>query len=353
MSSTRHAIETVYADRAGLTARERSAIDSLNANFADVRMPEEADVLTEFRRTLAKETREVLRSAIPDLEERGRAQRERLMPELDRLKGTAWQPLDDPGVRPAPSEPIVSGDDDPSVRYPHDPHQDLHFPPIKIPQPAHMGELWRASVSGFSSDPTNIAYNIDQDPLRIFGHLGYSGDRLLNGTVGLVMTFTLPPERMEITSRKTFAIDPDLRIAGTVSGYTGYYHPIFAADDKWSKCWEYVEATVTLSSGEWLAGNSLRTPVTDLADVTPVGMSNNHRLYGWLPGPLRFTADTFDLRRRGVSIILRTALRYDFQLEGESDIWFRDRGGSASESVPGFDNALKFRCSPGVVTSLP
>ncbi|MFE2610723.1 hypothetical protein [Streptomyces mirabilis] len=52
-------------------------------------------------------------------------------------------------------------------------------------------------------------------------------------------------------------------------------------------------------------------------------------------------------------IILQIALRYDFQLEGESDIWFRNRSGSDSESLAAFDNALTFSCLPGVVTSIP
>ncbi|MFD7403577.1 hypothetical protein ACFV7R_13100 [Streptomyces sp. NPDC059866] len=337
----------MYSDRAQLTAGEKETIESLDASFSADRIPEGHETVTEIRRSLAKETREALRSVIPDLEERGRAQRERIMPELDSLKGTALQPKDDPVIRHDPSGSITPLDDDASEL------RDWPIPlPIEPIQPPHVGELWRASMSGFSSDP-NILYDVDNDPLRIFGHIGYSGDALLNGAVGLAMTFTLPPERMEYTKRTAFVVDPDLRIQGFVSGSTGYYHPIFAADDKWAKCWEFVEATVMLSSGEWLAGNSLQTTLSDLQNVYPVGMSNDHRYYGWLPGPLRFTANMKDLRQRGVSIILRTALRYDFQLEGESDLWFRSRGGPASESVPAFDNALNFRCSPGVVRSIP
>ncbi|MFI8211665.1 hypothetical protein [Streptomyces werraensis] len=114
-----------------------------------------------------------------------------------------------------------------------------------------------------------------------------------------------------------------------------------------------MEATVTLSTGEWLAGNSWHYIRIDLQNVHPVGMDNANRNTGWFPGPLKFTANMRDLRQRGVSIILRATLRYDFQLEGESDLWFRSRGGSASESVPAFDNALNFRCTPGVVRSIP
>ena len=53
------------------------------------------------------------------------------------------------------------------------------------------------------------------------------------------------------------------------------------------------------------------------------------------------------LNWRGVSLILQVETRYDFQLEGESLIWFRHKAGSAQESVPSFDNAIIFRCWPG------
>ncbi|MFF5538492.1 hypothetical protein ACFY71_39600 [Streptomyces cinerochromogenes] len=334
----------MYFDRAQLTSGEKETIASLDASFAADRTPEGLEAVTEIRRSIAKETREALRSAIPDLEERGRAQRERIMPELDRLKGTSLQPLYDPVMRQDPSEPMV-------LRGLVD-HFPPDAPPIQLIQPPHMGELWRASVSGFSSEPS-VFYDVDQDPLRIWGHIGYDSDELLGGSVGVSMTFTLPPERMENTKRTFFAVDPDLRVQGYLSGYTGLYHPIFHADDKWCTCWELIDAIVTLSSGEELARNSMVYLRLGLANDYPAGMENANRNFGWFPGPLRFTANMSDLRQRGVSIILRTALRYDFQLEGESDIWFRSRGGTASESVPAFDNALNFRCTPGAVKSIP
>ncbi|MFI8281106.1 hypothetical protein ACIGBH_40850 [Streptomyces sp. NPDC085929] len=339
----------MYSDRVQLTAGERATIDALNASIAADRVPEGYDALTEFRKSLAKETREALGSAIPDLEERGRAQRERITPELERLKGTAWPTH---GLVPLETDGL-------GYHHPLDGPVMLRGPVIQPPprpgevfgQPANMGELWRVSSSTFTSEP-NLVPDVDQDPFRIFGHLGHAGDALLTGAVGLTMTFILPPERMEHTNRTDFEVFPDLRVNGFVSGWTGFYNWLLAADDKWSKCWESIEATLTLSSGERLTGDSLQENLFFLANVSPVGMANPHRVFGWGP-TLRFTANMRDLRQRGVSIILHTALRYDFQLTGESDIWFRNRSGSDSESVPAFDNALTFRCSPGVVTSIP
>jgi hypothetical protein len=348
MSSVRQTVGTVRNDRMQLTEAERTTIDALNeASIAAARAPEGYDALAESRRSLARETREALRSTIPDLEERGRTQVERFRPELEKLKGTGW-PVRGPaapdrplalarGIITAPPVGVHVGD------------LLFHPPPFVVTQPANVGELWWAETSPFVAAPDNtLNVDLDHDPYRIWGHIGYTSDSLFNGTVGIVMTFILGPERMPRTNRTVFDVHPELRPGGWVSGWTGPYHPIWHADDKWSKCWRYLEATLTLSSGEWLAGDSLHPNLFFLEDVNPVGQASINEFFGWTP-VLTFTANMADLRQRGVSIILRTELRYDFQLEGESDIWFRNRSGSASESVPAFDNALTFRCWPGSV----
>ncbi|MER5974214.1 hypothetical protein ABT112_31670 [Streptomyces sp. NPDC002055] len=349
MSSARQTVKTVHNDRVQLTEAERATIEVLNASsFADDSVPDGYDALAELRKSLTKETREALGSAIPDLEERGRAQMEQIRPELEKLKGTAWPAHD---VRPLETD---------GVGYPNHPPVDvvtrrgglIPFPhPVEpsLQQPPHVGELWKATTSGFAQAPGDaLIYDIDHEPCRIFGHIGYASDAPSTGTAGLAMTFILPPERMPRTSRTVFEVRPVLRLGGYVSGWTGPYHPIFHADDKRSKLWRFLEVTYTLSSGERLAGDSRYDDVFLLDNVFPVGQASRSEFFAWVP-VLTFTANMADLRRRGVSIIARTALRYDFQLEGESDIWFRRRSGSASESVPAFDNALSFRCDPGFV----
>ncbi|WP_432147108.1 hypothetical protein [Streptomyces sp. bgisy084] len=353
MSSASQAVKTVYNDRIQVTEEERATIDALNASIAADRTPEGYGALTEFRKSLAKETREVLLSSIPDLEERGRAHRERIMPELERLKGTAWpthglvplEKTDGLGYEYPLGSLVGPGG---ASYHPLPPPGEVVVAPT---QPPNMGELWRVARSGFLFSP-KMNYDNTQDPFRIYGHVNYSSDELFNGSVGLGVTFTLPPERMEYTNRTTFEVNPLAEVDGFVSGWTGYYNPLFAADDKWSKCWETHEATLVLSSGERLTGDSSPTNIFSLEDETPVGQANAHRVGGWAP-TLRFTANMGDLRQRGVSIILQMALRYDFQLEGESDIWFRNRDGSDSESPAAFDNALTYNCSPGVVRSIP
>ena len=165
------------------------------------------------------------------------------------------------------------------------------------------------------------------------------------------MTFILGPERLPRTSQRDFKVALELRPGGWVSGWTDQYHPIWHADDTWSKCWHHLSATLGLSSGEGLSGDSLSNNLFFLENVNPVGQASINQFFGWAP-ILRFSADMRSLRQRGVSIILRTELRYDFQLEGGSDIWFRHRPGSAAESVPAFDNPLTYRCWPGTVVAI-
>jgi hypothetical protein len=130
------------------------------------------------------------------------------------------------------------------------------------------------------------------------------------------------------------------------SGWTGLYHPIWHADDKWSKCWQILRMSATLSSGESLDSSTLDFNLFFLEDEFPVGQANTSLTMGWQP-VLRFEADLTDLRARGVSIVLEAAFRYDYQLEGESGLWLRNRPGSNAESVAGFDNAVHFRVFPG------
>ncbi|WP_406301074.1 hypothetical protein OHA61_39640 [Streptomyces sp. NBC_00885] len=343
MSSARQTVKTVRNDRVQLTDAERATIDLLNASVADVREPEGCYALAELRKSLTKETREALGTAIPDPEERGRAQIEQIRPELEKLKGTAWpvrgfMPLETRGLPPvdvAPQGPIRP--------LPRDPD-------IFLAQPPHVGEwTWTETSTLVNAPSDTLTVDVDSDRYRIFGHIGYASDDLFTGTVGLAITYILPPERMPRTDRTVFVVEPEVRLGGDVSGWTGPYHPIWHADDKWSKCWRFLEATLTLSNGERLAEDSYSFDLFLLDDVIPVGRASVDEFFGW-GARLTFAANMADLRRDGHSIFLRIALRYDFQLEGESDIWFRNRPGSASESVPAFDNALTFRViSPGFV----
>jgi hypothetical protein len=215
--------------------------------------------------------------------------------------------------------------------------------------PPFARELWWGETRSFWSG--GLSVDIDNDPNRIWGHIAYDNDNLFSGSVGISMFFFLTPDRFPALGGNSFEIRPQPRISGWVSGWTGLYHPIWAADDKWSKCWQNLSATASLTTGEILATDNHNFNLFFLEDEYGVGQGNASVTMGWSP-ILRFNANLRDLRARGVSIMLEVQLRYDYQLEGESDLWIRHRPGSNAESVPAFDNAVTFRVAPGSVLSV-
>ena len=219
--------------------------------------------------------------------------------------------------------------------------------PSPFQNPPFAGELWWGETDSFLSGP-DLVVDINDDPPRIWGHIGYNSDPLLTGSIGFSMFFFLTPDRFPVLTTGAFEIRPRVQISGWASGWTGLYHPVWHADDKWSKCWQTLRMTATLSSGEPLDSSTLGDNLFFLEDENPVGQANASLTMGWQP-VLRFGADLTDLRARGVSIVLEAAFRYDYQLEGESDLWLRNRPGSDAESVAGFDNAVVFRMFPGSV----
>lgn len=167
----------------------------------------------------------------------------------------------------------------------------------------------------------------------------------------MLNVFFLTPDRFYRNSTQRFRIDTRLQVAGHASGWTGLYHPIWHADNKWSKCWETKRVTAFLSTGEVLDSDAKTREVFFLENEFPVGQASISLTEGWIPS-LAFNADLRELRNRGVSIGLEMAIRYDFQLEGSSDLWLRARPGSMTESVPAFDNAVTIQMHPGAVVPI-
>ncbi|CAN7665368.1 hypothetical protein LJR225_005325 [Phenylobacterium sp. LjRoot225] len=219
-----------------------------------------------------------------------------------------------------------------------------------VVEPPFARELWWGETHSFWTG-SGLSVDIENDPCRIWGHIAYDGDPLRSGNIGVSKFFFLTPDRFPVRAGGAFEIRPRLRVGGWASGWTGLYHPVWHADDKWSKCWQNLRVTASLSTGEVLDSSTLNYNLFFLEDEFGVGQDNADLFMGWEP-ILRFGADLADLRARGVSIILEAELRFDYQLEGESDLWLRFRRGSDAESVASFDNAVIFRASPGSVLSV-
>jgi hypothetical protein len=86
----------------------------------------------------------------------------------------------------------------------------------------------------------------------------------------------------------------------------------------------------------------------DLANESPVGQFNPELNFR-SAGVLRFDANLDALAASGTSILVQILTRFDIQLEGDADIWFRRFGGSAAESVPSMQNAVLLRSNPMIL----
>jgi hypothetical protein len=330
MNPARRVVRT-RNDRLQLTDRERALIDSLNEASIAVGEPSSRDdLLINLNRSLAHETQEALRTVIPDFDERRNAQIEHFTAQRDTLKGVGW-PIAGYTRSPAPADTVIPSSGLANLTAPT-----LH------PQPANVGEFWWAETFGTVSAPDDSITLDSVSPWnRIWGHIAYDRDELLQGDVFVTHTLIVDSARLPRTERTSFTVRPEIRHGGWVSGWTGLYHPLWHADDKWSKCWRRFEMRLMLSTGEVIAFDSLRQQVFALQNVDPVGQANINEFSGWGP-VLSFTANMNDLRARGVSILLRFEFQYGFQLEGESDIWFR--GDPNGEAGP--DNAFRMRFIP-------
>jgi hypothetical protein len=345
--------------RAQMTEADSAAVATLlrrSREEAERRAAELGDGrILEAKRALSAAMHELF-AANPDYREIAKKLADRIKPDLDGLKLAhgAFDGVSRPSKQPGVTYEVPLQDSYVATREWLRLLDKLGVYPSPFQDPPFAGELWWGETDSFWTWP-DLVVDIDDDPPRIWGHLAYDADPLLGGNIGFSMFFFLTPDRFPVRSSggfRPFEIRPRVEISGWASGWTGFYHWFWGADDKWSKCWLSQRMSATLSSGELLAQTTLASHrLFSLEDVTPVGQANVDLTTVW-PPVLGFWADLTDLRARGVSIVLEAAFRFDYQVEGESDIWLWNGPGSDAESVAGIDNAVTFRVSPGSVLAV-
>jgi hypothetical protein len=225
-----------------------------------------------------------------------------------------------------------------------------HVTPPPPPPPAGIGEFWWDRTSFFSTLREILVEQPDDEFIRIFGHLHWGGDNLLPGSVGFIQTFVLTHDRLPSSTEVIFEIKPSLRNIGVISGFSGFYHPVWAADDKWCKCQWLVKASLFLL-GPFSTFGAEPVPfkvasgvdaILNLVNEEPVGQANKaltpivDRVLLVIPG-----ASTSTLAANLVNFILEIECRFDIQLEGDADIWFTGNGGE-----PSLENAARFQTAP-------
>ena len=110
--------------------------------------------------------------------------------------------------------------------------------------------------------------------VHIFDHLNYRGDDIWVGSVGYFEDYVLRPGLFPSTTKTSFVVNTEVRTGGVISGFTGFYHWLWAADDKTCKCRKIIQPTAFLSTGQVLSSDLSSAQLIDLEDVSPVGQAN-------------------------------------------------------------------------------
>ena len=157
------------------------------------------------------------------------------------------------------------------------------------------------------------------DGIHMHGHVHWGGDNLAHAVVGAVDHYVLPPERIPAGGR--FRSAPPAELFGRFSGWTGNYHPIWAADDKWCKIdlvlrhsvWQFV-------GGTWrMCAETIEPPrrLIDLENEFPVGQQS-FDLWGFTPMPVL----DYGIFSRFEPIWVQLEIKFVTGLEGDADVWF-------------------------------
>ncbi|MGK9236327.1 hypothetical protein KXS07_31385 [Inquilinus limosus] len=170
------------------------------------------------------------------------------------------------------------------------------------------------------------------DGVHMHGHVHWGGDSLAHAVVGALDHYVLPPERIPSAPIGRFRSAPPAELFGRISGRTGNYHPIWAADDKWCivelvlrhSVWQFIGAS-------WrMCAERIEPPrrLIDLRNVVPVGQAH-FDLGGFTPLP---TLD-YSIFSRLEPIWVQLEIKFVTGLEGNADVWFSPGPGPGSSVV--------------------
>ncbi|MEU1192469.1 hypothetical protein [Streptomyces sp. NPDC005859] len=181
---------------------------------------------------------------------------------------------------------------------------------------AATGEFWWAETT----------WNVDRgiraeylnDGLHFFDTAAYDADPLIAFNVGATAAFELHPNRRPASGNGRYTSAPSVNLWGTVSGFTGIYHWLWAPDDKWAKCWLHLRQTAFQFTGSGPVVLAERHDHRTLIDEENNARTVNAPLPGFLPMP----SIEFSLADPNASIWVHLEVRFDMQLEGWSWLSF-------------------------------
>jgi hypothetical protein len=193
-----------------------------------------------------------------------------------------------------------------------------------------MGEFGWVHTECHATPP--LGCQAMSDGTHMFGHSHWGGDNLAWAVVGAIDHWVLPPERIPESRTGRFRSAPHADLFGRISGWTNYYHPIWAPDDKWCKVDLILRHSVwQLIGTRWLmCGERIDPPrrLIDLANDQPVGQAH-HDLGGFNPMPVV----NYGIFSRREPIWTQLEIKFVTALEGGADVWFSPGNGPAGSDV--------------------
>lgn len=290
------------------------------------RIAQRADEVS-LRRALNRETIEALGLSLPDLEARREQFKKRYLAELDPL---------DPRFS-SDSQNFERGLDDINSTPKFLSAKSIGIDSTVIPS-LNTGQFEWIRTRWYSSFKPELRIENPDRYLRFFGQKAHdNNDDFLPGSLGVTLDFYLNSPLLPIFRTRRWSSIPLLYLNGVVSGFTGLYNSLWAADDKLCKCSIFMKQTVRQSLGgdNMVIGSAqVELPIINLENSRPFGQQETGLLSLYMP----YVA--FELRNFTSRVYASLKIRFDIQLEGESDIWFRLWGGRTDKSIPSLENSV-------------
>ncbi len=163
------------------------------------------------------------------------------------------------------------------------------------------------------------------DQEHVFGEIPYNEDDRKLGSA-LWMTYFLTEASASNPFSGRFISHPWVEVSGSIMGWTGVHHWLWAADDKWCKCRLHLRQTVMQPAfgGPIQLGEATDMRVL-LDEENKGGPATAH-----LPGLIRMPAVSFEPVNTALPVLYLQEVRFEVELEGDSGLWF---GPSATSPI--------------------
>lgn len=185
-----------------------------------------------------------------------------------------------------------------------------------IPPPPDGWFWWGHTDAGWTA--SGLSGQFESDGLHFFGNIDYDGDPLVNHHIGATATFELGVSRRPPSANGRWRSTPHIELFGQITGFTGFYDSLWAADDKWCKVKLYLRQTALQILGSTPVVIGSNSQLITLIDEENKSRTIHSDLLGFRPMPIV----EFGLVDPNRPVIVDLEVRFDMQVEGNSFIGF-------------------------------